>query len=510
MFNQVLSATIAGVDVIPVTVEADVSNGLPVFVMVGYLSSQVKEAQDRVRTAMRNIGIALPPKRITINLAPADVRKDGSRFDLPIAAAILAATGNIPEKSLEQVMIIGELSLNGEVHGIPGVLPSVIQARECGCKMCIIPYQNRREGTSIGGIRIVGVRSLQEMLALLRDGVIPQEEGEVKEAAILPDPCELDFSDIQGQDAVKRAAVIAVAGFHNLLMVGPPGSGKTMVARRIPTILPGLTEQESLEISKIYSIAGLLPEDAPILGIRPFRSPHHTVSPQALAGGGKVPTPGEITLAHRGVLFLDEMPEFSKRALEILRQPLEDREITIARTSGTFRFPAHFLLLAAMNPCPCGFYPDMNRCTCKAGDVSRYMNKISNPLLDRIDLSVEVPAVSYRELTRHKKEGQTSADIRKEVEAARQIQKIRFAGGNLQFNSEIPAKDILRYCPMSARAEQLLEKAYKKLNFSARGYHRIVKVARTIADLEGMEEIQDRHISEAIGYRSMDKKYWRA
>ncbi|MDD3339459.1 MAG: magnesium chelatase domain-containing protein, partial [Lachnospiraceae bacterium] len=300
MFNQVLSATIAGVDVIPVTVEADVSNGLPMFVMVGYLSSQVKEAQDRVRTAMRNIGIALPPKRITINLAPADVRKDGSRFDLPIAAAILAATGNIPEKSLEQVMIIGELSLNGEVHGVPGVLPSVIQARECGCKMCIIPYQNRREGKSIGGIHIVGVRSLQEMLTLLRDGVIPEEEGEVKEEATLPNPYEVDFSDIQGQDAVKRAAVIAVAGFHNLLMVGPPGSGKTMVAKRIPTILPGLTEKERLEISKIYSIAGLLPEDAPILGIRPFRSPHHTVSPQALAGGGKVPTPGEITLAHRG------------------------------------------------------------------------------------------------------------------------------------------------------------------------------------------------------------------
>ena len=397
MFTRIMSAAIVGMDVIPVQVEADVSDGLPHFTMVGFVSSQVKEAGDRVRTALKNIGSALPPKRITINLSPADVPKSGSGFDLPVALGMLAAMEIFSPESLTGIMAVGELSLSGEINPVAGILPSAMKAREIGVSTMLVPRANLGEARLVDGLTVIGCASLPEVIDFLRDGVRPEDRLSREEQEI--NSYTVDFSEIRGQDGVKRAAAISAAGFHNLLMIGPPGSGKTMIAKRIPTIMPPLTRDESLDITKIYSIAGLLSPDSPIMGTRPFRSPHHTMSPQALAGGGRIPKPGEITLAHRGILFLDEMPEFSRGSLEILRQPLEDREIIIARQAGTFRFPADFLLLAAMNPCPCGYFPDRSRCKCTPLEINSYLNRISQPLLDRIDLCVECPAVSIDELT---------------------------------------------------------------------------------------------------------------
>ncbi|MGN0315385.1 MAG: YifB family Mg chelatase-like AAA ATPase [Fusicatenibacter sp.] len=378
MFCKVMSAAILGLEIIPIWVEADVSDGMPSFNMVGYVSVQVREAQDRVRTALRNMGIILPPKRITINLSPADIRKEGSRFDLPIAAAVLMALGRLPMGSLDHTLLVGELGLDGRVQGVTGVLPSVAAALEKDCTHCIVPMENVAEGRNIRQIQVIGIENLQDLIVYSCMGTIPEEaqvsepvKKDSKEEAA--DDDTVDFAEISGQVGAKRAALIAAAGFHNLLMLGPPGSGKSMIARRIATILPELTEEESLEITRIYSIAGLLQREEPLIRRRPFRAPHHTISPQALAGGGRNPIPGEITLAHLGVLFLDELPETSRRTLEILRQPLEERQIEISRINGKYRFPASFLLVGAMNPCPCGFYPDMNRCTCTPGDINRYL-----------------------------------------------------------------------------------------------------------------------------------------
>lgn len=506
MFSRVLSAAITGLEVHPVSVEADVSDGLPSFIMVGYLTSQVREAQDRVRTALKNTGLALPPKRITVNLAPADIRKEGACFDLPIAASVLCSAGKIPAASLEGVFLAGELSLNGEIHPVAGILPMVLKARACGCRLCIVPKRNLAEAKVVEHMTVAGVGNLQEFLGLLCEGVMPEEEEE--QSVVIRDEYEVDFADIQGQDTLKRAALIAVSGFHNMLLIGPPGSGKTMLARRIPTILPKLSYEESLEISQIYSVAGLLSHEQPLMGVRPFRAPHHTASPQALAGGGRIPKPGEITLAHRGVLFLDELPEFSRRSLEILRQPLEDRTIHISRCEKNYCFPAEFLLLAAMNPCPCGYYPDMNRCTCSQGDVTRYRNKISYPLLDRMDVCTEAAEVTYEELRGDKKESISSEQMRRQVEAARAFQQERYEKERVVFNSELKPGQIERFCPMTKEAERLLERAYRKMHLSARGYHRVIRVARTIADLEQKDTIESVHISEAIHYRSIDRKYW--
>lgn len=502
MFQDVLSAAIRGLEILPVHVEADVSDGFPMFRMVGFVSTQVKEAEDRVRTALRNVNIQLPPKRITINISPADVPKSGSRFDLPIALGILAAARRIPPKSLENVMAVGELSLSGDLASVTGILPIAVKAKELGIGTLLVPMANVREGRIVEGLSVLGFRNLPELLEYLTRGTPPkEEETETRPPAL--NVYDVDFSDIRGQYRMKRAAEIAVAGFHNLMMEGPPGAGKTMIARRLPTILPGLKKEESLEISQIYSVAGLLSPEQPVLGVRPFRAPHHTLSPAALAGGGRVPHPGEITLAHRGILFLDEMPEFPRSALEILRQPLEDREIVISRSMGTYRFPASFLLIAAMNPCPCGYYPDFNRCHCSAHEIAAYRSRVSQAILDRIDLFVEVQAVRYEELSAKAfpLPSESSAAIRERVEMVRGREAARFADTGIRFNSEIPASRLGEFCPLDKETDALLGKAFAALHLSARAYHRVLRVARTIADLDGSDDIKKHHAEEALDYR---------
>lgn len=508
-FSTVLSAVIEGLHVEPVHVEADISNGLPVFHMVGYLASEVKEAAERVRTAIRNSDISLPAKRIVMNLAPATVRKRGASFDLPISLSLLAALGEIPAKKLERTMVIGELSLDGRVRAVPGILPIVLEAKNMGCHTCIVPKENAREGALVDDMRILGVENLKQICEHLKgqEDISPEKKADWKKMGNPVNEKTVDFSDIRGQEAVKRAAEVAVAGGHNILLIGPPGSGKSMIAQRIPTILPPPGLEESMEITKIYSVAEQVDQEHPLVTGRPFRSVHHTVTKAALIGGGLIPSPGEISLAHGGVLFLDELAEFSKPVLEVLRQPLEEKMIRINRTYGNYEFPADFILVAAMNPCPCGNYPDFSKCTCLPWQIQKYLGHISQPFLDRIDICIEAPRIEYADLN-GKKEQETSEIIRNRIINARQIQKQRFENKNYSTNASLGIKDLDKYCYLGKSEEQLMNQAFSAMNLTARTYHKILKVARTIADLDGAREIQENHLKEAIGYRTMDKKYW--
>ncbi len=505
MYSVVSTAMIQGIKSIPVFVEADVSEGMPLFEMVGFLSSEVKESKERVRTALRNSGYILPPKRITVNFIPANIKKTGSCFDLPIALAILAAVGLVPQEDLKDYFVTGELSLNGEIKPVNGILPMVSEAKERGIKNVIVPLENMTEAALVKGLDIYAVENIKEVIHILNGGSYQEKKRCIFESAI--EEKTADFSEIQGQKMLKRACEVAVSGMHNLLIVGPPGAGKTMAAMRIPGILPPLNENEQMELSKIYSVCGMFGNREKLMNTRPFRCPHHTVTSAGLAGGGSIPRPGEISLAHKGVLFLDEFPEFQKNALEILRQPLEEKSVRLVRINGTYEYPADFMLVAAMNPCNCGYYPDMQKCRCSAVSIERYRNRISQPLLDRIDVCIEASQIRFEELVGERKE-ETSAQIRARVIKTHEIQQKRYEKEDFVYNSQIPASKIKAYCSLDEKQGIYMKEIYQKLNLTARSYHKILKVARTLADMDASEKICQCHLNEAVCYRSVDKRFW--
>ena len=490
-----------------IEVEADTSNGLPVFQMVGYLASEVKEAGERVKTAIRNTGFSLPAKRMIVNLSPANVRKKGTVFDLPIALALLCSLGEIEEKALKDMLIVGELGLDGTVKPVSGVLPIVMAAKEKGIKVCVVPKENEKEGRLVHGIFVIGVSSLQELCDKIKDKSFETNTCCESEIYSMEVKFKEDYSDIHGQYLAKRAIEIAVAGNHGLLMIGPPGAGKSMLAKRIPTILPPLSFEESMELTKIYSIVGELNWNNPMIKKRPFREVHQSITKSALIGGGAIPKPGEISLAHEGVLFLDEIAEFSKATLELLRQPMQERYVKIHREKGEYQFPANFMFVAAMNPCPCGYYPDRNRCFCTTAQIQSYLGKISHPLLDRIDLCVEVERVNYEDLYEGA-EAESSESIRERVMCARERQKERYKDLQIMTNSELSSKEVELFCPLGEEEKQMMKKAFSTMNLTARRYYKILMVARTIADLDNSDAIKEKHLREALGYRIVDEKYW--
>ncbi|MGB9771488.1 MAG: YifB family Mg chelatase-like AAA ATPase [Candidatus Kapaibacteriota bacterium] len=513
MYSKILSASVLGINAFLVEIETHLDNALPNFIIVGLPDSAVKESKERVTAAIKNSGIPFPAKKITINLAPADVRKEGSGFDLPIALGVLSALNIVPPESTENILFLGELSLEGSLRPIHGALPIAYEAKKLGFRAIALPESNANEAALVDGIDVLPFTSLVQLVNYLNGNEMIEprivDKYKIFEESQLT--YTLDFADVKGQQNVKRALEVAAAGGHNILMIGPPGSGKTMLAKRIPSILPPLTLEEALETTKIHSVAGMLQNNEALITIRPFRAPHHTISDAALVGGGmnKI-KPGEISLAHHGVLFLDELPEFARNVLEVLRQPLEDKKICISRTKMTIEYPANFMLVCSMNPCPCGNYGNpYQECSCTPSQIQKYQSKISGPLLDRIDIHIEVQAVKYQELA-DKSSGERSSEIRKRVIRAREIQAERFKNHRHIFkNADMGSKEIRKYCPLDDKSQEILRIAMTKLGLSARAYDKILKVSRTIADLEGSETIEPHHISEAIQYRSLDRNFWR-